>query len=239
MGAAMAELVGDVILLAAFVAWPRSRDPERAFVNVALVRYRSVGSGALGIFVAGSLLYAAQFLLPLFWQDTLGVDALTAALILLPQGIGALLSRSLAGRLTDSRGGRFVATISLAAAVATTLLFSVLDPHMTGVLPEALIFVHGLAIGMLIVPISTMACASVPDEHVPDAAVIVRMCQQMGGSLGTAVTATVLAALTTAGVPLPAAFHQTFHVLTAAAVVGLLATLAMPRRRRTPQDRVA
>lgn len=88
-------LVSGVAALALFVAWPPTRDPHRAFVNVTLMRRRSVPTASAAIFMAGVVLYSAQFLLPLYYQDLLGADALGAALMLLPQGVGALLSRSL------------------------------------------------------------------------------------------------------------------------------------------------
>ena len=45
----------------------------------------------------------------MFFQVVRGTDALTAALLLIPQGVGALLSRTLAGRLTEA--GQRVAVI--------------------------------------------------------------------------------------------------------------------------------
>jgi len=46
----------------------------------------------------------ALFLLPLYYQQLRGASALGAGLLLAPQGIGALLHRTLAGRLTDQIG---------------------------------------------------------------------------------------------------------------------------------------
>lgn len=229
----VAPLLGGVAAMALFLAWPRTRDPERAFVDVGLMRYRSVPTAAASIFMAGAVLYAAQFLLPLFYQDLLGADALTAALMLLPQGVGSLLSRSFAGRLTDAHGGRVVAAGGFAATALTTAPFLVLDPDAPALLMGAVLFLRGLAVGMLIVPITTCSYTSVPDEAVPDTAVIVRMFQQVGGSFGTAVVAAVLAAAL-AGAPSAArgAFVVAFAVVVGASALGALFSLTMPRPRR-------
>lgn len=50
-------------------------------------------------------------------------------------------------------------------------------------------FHTGLAIGMLIVPITTSAFQGLPDLEVPEATVIIRAFQQVGGSFGTAAVA--------------------------------------------------
>ena len=53
------------------------------------------------LFFSGFSLYGAMLLLPLYYQEVRGASALTAGLMLVPQGVGTLLSRGLAGRLTD------------------------------------------------------------------------------------------------------------------------------------------
>lgn len=217
-----ASLAGGIISLVLFVAWPATRDPHRAFVDVALMRYRSVPTASATIFMAGAVLYAAQFLLPLYYQDLLGADALTASLMLLPQGVGALLSRSLAGRLTDSYGGRVVAAGGFAGTALATAPFMLLDPHAPALLMGSILFVRGLAVGMLIVPITTCSYTSVPDNSIPDTAVIVRMFQQVGGSFGTAVVAAVMASAY--------GFSFSFLIIVLAAIVGAAAALTMPRK---------
>lgn len=216
-------LVSGVAALALFVAWPPTRDPHRAFVNVALMRRRSVSTASAAIFMAGVVLYSAQFLLPLYYQDLLGADALGAALMLLPQGVGALLSRSLAGRLTDAYGGRLVAAGGFAATALTTAPFLLLNPRSPSLLMGTILFVRGLAVGMLIVPITTGSYVSVPDDAIPDTAVIVRMFQQVGGSFGTAIVAATLAAVR--------GFPVAFLIVVLSAALGAAAALTMPREQ--------
>lgn len=229
--ALFAALAG-LVCLALFVAWPRTRDPRRALVDISLMRYRSVPTAAASIFMAGAVLYAAQFVLPIYYQDLRGSDAFTAALILIPQGVGALLSRSIAGRLSDRHGGRIVAAVGFAAVALTTVPFLFIDPQAPMSTTAFVLFLRGLAVGALIVPITTTSYASVPDASIPDAAVIVRMFQQVGGSFGTAATAIVLAsALAGSREAVLNGFHTAFAVLVAISLVGAAASLTMPRKR--------
>ncbi|MDN5851930.1 MAG: DHA2 family efflux MFS transporter permease subunit, partial [Actinomycetia bacterium] len=106
-------------LLAAFAAWAL-RLGDRALVDLRLLRHRALASSSLLLFLTGIALYGAMLLLPLYWQEVRGEDALGAGLLLVPQGVGALVSRTLAGRLTDAIGGRWVAAAGVAVmAVAT------------------------------------------------------------------------------------------------------------------------
>lgn len=222
-GSVVMPVAGGVVALALFIAWPRTRDPKRAFVDVTLMRFRSVPTASASIFMAGVVLYSAQFLLPLYWQDLLDATALSAAIALIPQGVGALLSRTIAGRLTDAYGGRLVAAGGFAATALTTLPFLILDPHTSALVMSVILFVRGLAVGMLIVPITTSSYASVPDASIPDTAVIVRMFQQVGGSFGTAMVAAALSGV--------GGFMFAFVLVVGAALLGSAASLTMPRKR--------
>lgn len=179
-------LILGIVMLAVFVALPSARDPERAIVDISLFRHRSVTAASAAMFFAGGTLYAAQFLFPLFWQRTIGATALEAALMLLPQGAGALLTRTAAGRLTDAYGGRVVATGGFLACVISTAPFLFPGDQTGSILLYVLLFIRGLAIGMLIVPITTSAFRGLPDADVSRATVIIRAFQQVGGSFGTA-----------------------------------------------------
>ncbi len=76
--------VGVAFLLAFTIYALRRRDP---LVDVRLLAARSVGSSSSLLFLSGFSLYGAMLLLPLYYQEVRGVSALTAGLMLVPQGI--------------------------------------------------------------------------------------------------------------------------------------------------------
>ena len=222
-------LLAGLGLLALFAALPSTRDPARAIVDVSLFRHRSVTAASCAMFFAGGTLYAAQFLFPLYWQQTLGSSALEAALMLLPQGVGAPLTRTAAGKLTDAHGGRVVATGGFLACVITTIPFLFLG-NSAGILLYLILFVRGLSIGMLIVPITTSAFRGLPDGEVSRATVIIRACQQVGGAFGTAAVAATAASTAQSGgqaaAEAPGDFMASFLVLAIVSAAG--ASLAAP-----------
>ena len=87
------------------MAWTLRRRPAGALIDVRLLRIRSVGASSAVLFLAGACTYAAMFLLPLYWQELRGFSVLEAALLLIPQGVGSLLTRTMAGRLTTGSAG--------------------------------------------------------------------------------------------------------------------------------------
>ncbi|MGW6740040.1 hypothetical protein ACWGDX_04690 [Streptomyces sp. NPDC055025] len=72
-------------------------------------RHRALASSSALVFLSGAAALHGTMPLPLHRQQVRGQDALGAALLLIPQGVGTLLSRSLAGRYTDRLGPRPVA----------------------------------------------------------------------------------------------------------------------------------
>ena len=57
------------------------------------------------LFAAGAAIYAGMFLLPLYYQQLRGESVLHAGLLLIPQGVGALASRFVVGKLVDRLRG--------------------------------------------------------------------------------------------------------------------------------------
>ena len=80
------------------------------------------------LFFSGFALYGAMLLLPLFYQEARGATAADRGLMLVPQGIGALLCRGIAGRLTDRIGARPIAFVGFVVVAARTVPFCFADP---------------------------------------------------------------------------------------------------------------
>ncbi|GAA1936280.1 MDR family MFS transporter [Kitasatospora viridis] len=184
-------LVGGLALIGGFTA--RSlRRRTGALVDLRLFRHRSVASAAALLFLGGLALYGPMLLLPLYFQQVRGEDALGAGLLLIPQGVGALLARGLAGRWTDRVGARAVAVTAFALVAVSTVPFAFVTAGTGEPLLTAALFVRGLALGAAMIAPSGAAYLGLAHEEIPDASMITRIAQQIGGSVGIAVLAVVL-----------------------------------------------
>ncbi|MFW0792527.1 MDR family MFS transporter [Gordonia sp. CPCC 205515] len=180
-----------IALLAAFVVWA-TRRPATALVDVSLLARRSVGSSSAVLFLSGASLYGSMLLLPLFFQIVHGTDALKAALLLIPQGVGALLSRTLAGKYTDAIGARVVATVGFVIMGAATIPFALADADTSQWWLMAVLLVRGFGMGAVMIPVMAVAYIGLDRAEIPHASIITRLAQQVGGAFGTALLAVIL-----------------------------------------------
>jgi EmrB/QacA subfamily drug resistance transporter len=188
----IAPLAIGLVLLAAFAVWSVHAG-ERALVDVRLFRHRALTSSSALLFLAGLGLYGSMLLLPLYWQEVRGQDALGAGLLLIAQGVGALGSRTLAGRLTDTIGGRWVAVGGFAVLAIATVPFAFATPTTSETFLMAALFVRGLGFGAVTIPLMTGAYFGLERDEIPHASIITRVAMQLGGSFGVAVLAVILA----------------------------------------------
>ncbi len=183
-------LIAGLTLIIGFTAWALPR--AGTLINLRLFRHRALSlCSGLG-FLAGATLYGAMLLLPLYWQQVRGEDALGAGLLLIPQGVGAFVTRTRAGDYTDRIGPRWVAFAGFALATAATAPFALATADSNEVLLMAALFVRGLGMGMAMVPLTGAAYFGLEHQGIPDASIITRVAQQVGGSVGTAVLAVIL-----------------------------------------------
>jgi MFS family permease len=229
-------LIIGLALVAAFAAWAvrrtsAARTAGSALVNVRLLRVRSVGVSSAALFLTGACLYGAMFLLPLYYQELRGYDVLDAALLLIPQGVGSLLTRTVAGRLTDRIGARAVGVAGFALTALATVPFALAGPDTSVWWLGAVQLVRGLGLGTVLIPVMTVAFADIDPADMPDASMITRISQQVGGSFGVAIGAVVLESAVTGGHTLAHGFGQAFWWTVGFTVVAALASFFLPGRR--------
>ncbi|MEU6348024.1 MDR family MFS transporter [Streptomyces sp. NPDC047072] len=186
----LVPLLAGLALIGAFAA--RSLSRAGALVNLRLFRHHALSSSAALTFLAGMSLYGAMLLLPLYWQRVRGEDALGAGLLLIPQGIGALLARTRAGDYTDRFGPRVVALTGLLLVTASTLPFAYADATTSKPLLMAALLFRGIGMGATMIPLNGAAFFGLTHEQIPDAGIVTRIAQQIGGSVGTAALAITL-----------------------------------------------
>lgn len=148
------------------------------------------------MFLLGASLSGGMLLLPLSFQKLRGVDALGSELLLIPQDVGSLLARSLAGRLTDRFGARWVAiggfAVMLIAAIPFAFAFAFADGSTSPWWIGAVLVVRGLGLGAVMIPIRAVGFSGLDRSDMPHASTMTRLSQQLGGAFGTAILAVTL-----------------------------------------------
>lgn len=217
-------LVVGAILIGAFVAWSL-RLGERAAIPVRLFARRSFGTATSVLFLSGLALYGALFLIPLYFQQERGMTALEAGSILALQGIGSLLTRWVGG-VVDKIGARLITVVGVIGCAVATVPFALATSRTSYVLLGAALIIRGGALSAVNVAISAGAFAGLSAAEVPAGSAVVRLVQQLGGSAGTAILATVVAGFV--GVRPLVGFHTAFLWSIGLTVVALIPCLMIP-----------
>ncbi len=101
-----------------------------------------------------------MLLLPLYYQTVRGEGALDAGLLLVPQGLGAIVSMVVAGRLTDRVGAGYVVPVGVVLALLGTLPFTQLGVDTSYVWLSCALFVRGMGLGAVMMPTISSAYAT-------------------------------------------------------------------------------
>ncbi|NMD58576.1 MULTISPECIES: DHA2 family efflux MFS transporter permease subunit [Tsukamurella] len=202
---------------------------DRALVRVRLLRIPTVAASTLAGLVAGGALMGTMFLLPLYWQTVRGDGALATALLLAPQAVGAFAPRFFVGGLVDRFGPRLVAGTAFALMAVATVPFAFVTAGTNAVVLALVLFVRGLGLGAVLVPIVSSAYTGLSRDQLPHASMFTRGAQQLGGAICVAVVALVLQA-GLAHAPAEIALHPAFGVMAAVTALGALSALRLPGR---------
>ncbi|GAA3718139.1 DHA2 family efflux MFS transporter permease subunit [Gordonia hankookensis] len=179
------------VLIAGFI-WHALRS-DKPLLDLRLFRNRTLTVAVISMTLFMIAFFGASLLFPQYFIGVRGETTLSAGLLLAPQGIGAMLTMPIAGRMTDKIGpGKFVLSgIVLMFLGMGTFVF--VGAETSYLILCGALFVQGLGMGMTMMPIMTAALATLTNSQVPDGSTLVNVVQQTASSIGSAVIAVILA----------------------------------------------
>ncbi len=225
----LVPLLVGATLLTAFAIWALRQGDHEPIVDIRLLRLRSLWTGSAVLFTAGAAIYAGMILLPLYYQQLRGESVLDAGLLLIPQGVGALVSRFVIGRLVSRFGARSVTIGSFLLTAIATVPFALAAPDASLWWLAAMLLVRGFGIGALLIPPMSVAYHDVPKDGIAHATMVTRITQQLGASFGAAIVAVVLQSALAQGPTI--AFQTAFWWAIGITVAAVLPALALPAAR--------
>jgi EmrB/QacA subfamily drug resistance transporter len=183
-------VIVGLALTAAFVV--HSLHAPRPLIDVRLFRKPVFAAAGATTALLGGALFGAMIILPLYYQVDRGEPALTAGLLMAPQGLGAAMAMPLAGRLTDRLGGGSVAVVGLIILTVATIPYAFISADTSYALLAGLLVIRGIGLGSTMMPTMAAAYAALTPAEVPRATSALNVTRQIGGSLGTAILAVLL-----------------------------------------------
>jgi len=163
-------------------------------------------------FVVFMALMGAVFLVPIFVETYLGLDATQTGYIFIPMAFCMVTASAIGGSLTGKVEPRYVIFTSTFVAAIGVYLFSYLDPRSTimDVIIPLSIMALGLGFGMA--QRTSVIAAVVPAEEMGIASSVLALGRNIAGAFGIAVFGTILTDATNSNV-LNIAYHSTIKIL--------------------------
>lgn len=182
-----------VVVYALYNAWRH----DQTVMPLKFFKHRNFAAANLGVFLSGIAVNGALLLLPLYFQNTRGFTVAEAGLLMVPQGVGMMIVRPFIGRLIDRIGAKVVVLVSLAISLVGTVPLIWLGTDTNLVVVSLILFVRGLGIGGITMPMMTDIYIGFDRTEISGAAVTNRMIQYVGQSFGSAVMTTIITTVVT------------------------------------------
>ena len=176
------------------------------------------------------VLLGLSFVVSVYLQTVRGYSAIETGLILTPATIGILVSSVAAGRLAQRYAQAMLIRAGFVVTIVGVGLLLLFVPGTSNVLPfvPGLLLV-GLGVGVMLTSSVNVVQSSFPKKDQGEISGLSRSVSNLGSSLGVAIAGTVIvASLATAN----AGYALALIVLMVFAVIGLIAAIMLPSRRR-------
>lgn len=152
-------------------------------------------------FIAAMILMAALGLanvglaamLPTMYQSVYGYSVMTTGLLLVPRGVGVIITMWLTNQIIHKTDYRFISVFGFvisAISMWTMSRWSLDQSYETIVVSS---FIQGLGLGLVFVPMQLLGFARLPVQYRMEGAALIALARNLGGSFGISAIVTMLA----------------------------------------------
>ncbi len=226
-----------VLAVALAVAWvwaeTRSKHP---LVDMTMMRLPGVWTTNLAALLIGFGMYSAFVLIPQFVQTPastgygFGASVSQAGLFLVPTTIGMLIFSPIGGRLSGVVGSKVPLVAGSAVTAVSFVVLALGSSRWEVYVASGLL---GIGVGFAFASLANLIVEAVRPDQTGVASGMNTIVRTIGGAIGAEVAASILAAnALPSGFPDKHGYTVTFWLCGAVLAVGILASLAVPGRRR-------
>jgi EmrB/QacA subfamily drug resistance transporter len=195
-------ILAGLAFLAAFASWEerRERQGRDPLLDRALLRVQQLRAGLTTLLMQQLILLGTFFVLPVYLQVVLGLDAFETGKRLFPMSV-TMFAAALAGpKLAAGLAPKRVAQGGLVALVAASLLLlGTIDVELNETEFALALALFGVGAGLLLSQLGNVIMSSVDPSKTNEAGGLQGTAQNLGASLGTALIGSVLIAALSTG----------------------------------------
>ena len=188
-------VLGGLALLWAFVEWQqrRARLGKDQLLDTALLRVSQLRAGLSTLVGQQLVLMGTFFVIPVYLQVVLGLDAFETGKRLLPLSVAMLVFALLGPRIAARRSPRVVAQIGLVAvSIGSIVMLATLDVKLNDTGFKTALALTGAGAGLLASQLGNVIMSAVAPAKTSEAGGLQGTAQNLGSSLGTAIIGAVL-----------------------------------------------
>jgi DHA2 family multidrug resistance protein len=165
---------------------------DHPFLDPQMFRDRNFRIGLMFIFVVGIILLASLALLPPMLSRILGYPVITTGWVMAPRGVGTMISMLLVGRLVRKVDPRLLVVAGLSLTALSLWEMTGFTPQMDAWPVIRSGVVQGLGLGLVFVPLSTIAFATLEPRFRADATSLFSLVRNIGSSIGISLVTVAL-----------------------------------------------
>lgn len=166
---------------------------EHPFMEPAMFADSNFVTALVLIFMVGVILLAGLALLPPMLANIFGYPVVTTGMVLAPRGVGTMISMIVVGRLVGRVDARLLILTGLSLTAYSLWQMTGFSPAMDWRPLVVSGVVQGLGLGLVFVPLSTLAFATLEPRFRAEAASLFSLVRNIGSSVGISIVATMLA----------------------------------------------
>jgi MFS family permease len=188
--------------IAAFVLWEerRERNGLDVLLDRSLLKIPQLRAGLSTLLMQQLILLGTFFVMPVYLQVVLGLDAFETGKRLFPMSVTMFIAAMTGPRLAAGFAPKRVAQAGLLAlAAASLLLLATIDVELEETEFAIALAVFGVGAGLLLSQLGNVIMSSVGPAQTNEAGGLQGTAQNLGASLGTALIGAVLIAALTSG----------------------------------------
>jgi DHA2 family multidrug resistance protein len=176
--------------LVAFFTHSVGRTGPRLF-DLRIFRDRNFTIASLLLAVFGLGMYGSMVMQPLLLEQLLHYPTLTTGLAMAPRGVISAMSMIVVGKLITRTSPRLLITIGILLSILGTWAMAGYDLRGSVWYIFWTVLIKGAGLGMIYVPLSTVAFSSLPKSAASEAAGLFSLMRTIGSSIGISLVTTV------------------------------------------------
>ena len=184
------SVLAGVLLMIAFVF--HAFRPEHPLLDLRLFKNRNLSVSIITMFLFAAAFFGGLLLVPTYFQQIRGESTTMAGVLMIAQGVGAIVTMPIAGALVDKVPVGRIIPVGLLLIIGGMFPMTQLteDTSYWVIIPA--LFVMGLGMGATMMPLFTSALKTLTNHEVARGSTLLNITQQIASSVGVAIMSVIL-----------------------------------------------